>query len=255
MSMTVVDRTRLVDTLKNLGLTKYEALVYIGLLGLREGTATEIHDRSGVPRASVYPVLNRLIGRNLVSISHTTPRRYRATSPDEGIRHLLDQIEMNAKQATEALYEIEHEPVHPERGDGELIWSIYGREHIRERLADLIERAETEVFLIAYWDLLQGKVAEALLHRSPHLRVEVICDRWEHPAPAQMSIRIAPAVPLRDSIPPHSMAAVLCIDGKQALVSMGSGEEQPSALFSESLGFVQFFMRYYRFISDWSKRV
>ena len=48
------------ESLKSLGLTKYEALVYIALLKVAGATATEIHEISGVPRASVYRVLDRL---------------------------------------------------------------------------------------------------------------------------------------------------------------------------------------------------
>jgi sugar-specific transcriptional regulator TrmB len=254
MSMTEVDRTRLVDVLKNLGLTKYEALVYIGLLGIRGGTATEIHELSGVPRASVYPALNRLLGRNLVSISHTTPRRYQATPPEEGISRLLGRMEVNAREAAAALHEIQRKPVHRDGGEGELIWSIYGRDHILDKLVNLIEGAGQEVHLVAHWDMLRGPVAEALLKLPTEVTVEAICDRWEGRAPSHINVIIAPLTPPRDSIPPHSMAGVFCIDGKQAIVSMGGRGEQPSALFSESTGFVQFFSRYHRFIADWSKR-
>jgi len=45
----------LIEMLKSLGLTKYEALVYIGLLKEPGATATRIHEVAGVPRASVYP--------------------------------------------------------------------------------------------------------------------------------------------------------------------------------------------------------
>ncbi len=250
MTMTLVDRTRLVDTLKNLGLTKYEALVYIGLLGTQEGTATEIHELSGVPRASVYPALSQLVGKNLVSISHTSPRRYRATPPEEGINRLLGRIEGDARRATDALHKIQKEPAHRE-GEGELIWSIYGREHIQDRLVDLIEGSEHHLQLIAHWDLLRGKVSDALLRLPPGVTAEVICDRWDRRKHSNITVLITPALPLKDSIPPHSMAGVFCIDEKRALVSMGSREEQPRALFSESEGFVQFFSRYYRLIAEW----
>ncbi|MDD1716507.1 MAG: helix-turn-helix domain-containing protein, partial [Methanolinea sp.] len=71
----------LTEQLKSLGLTKYEALVYIALLQASGATATEIHEHSGVPRASVYPVLDRLVAKNLASISHTTPKRFNAVDP------------------------------------------------------------------------------------------------------------------------------------------------------------------------------
>ena len=40
---------RVIDCLKSLGLTKYEALVYIALLKLVSATASEIHEISEVP--------------------------------------------------------------------------------------------------------------------------------------------------------------------------------------------------------------
>lgn len=76
----------LLDSLKSLGLTKYEALVYIGLLRTAGATATEVHEISGVPRASVYPVLDRLVQKELVSVSHTTPKTLRCGSSRPGRR-------------------------------------------------------------------------------------------------------------------------------------------------------------------------
>ncbi|MDD1678917.1 MAG: TrmB family transcriptional regulator [Methanomicrobiales archaeon] len=252
--MTSVDQNRLVEILKNLGLTKYEALVYIGLLGIREGSATEIHEISGVPRASVYPALNRLMQKNLVSISHTSPRRYRATPPEEGIGHLLSRIEVNADEAKETLREIHQKPIQKVRGEEELIWSIYGKEHIIDRLVDLIEGAKVDIRLMAHWDLLQGEVADALIGIPPAVKVEMICDRWESERQPHFTVLAEPVQPFRDSIPPPNMAGMFLVDGKQVMVSMGSGDEMPSALFSESAGFVQFFLRYYRFILDWKKQ-
>lgn len=52
--------TIIVTWLKSLGLTKYEALVYIALFRVTGATPTETHEISGVPRASVYPVLDQL---------------------------------------------------------------------------------------------------------------------------------------------------------------------------------------------------
>jgi predicted transcriptional regulator len=256
MSMTTpVDRSRLVETLKNLGLTKYEALVYIGLLGVQSGTATEIHQLSGVPRASVYPALNRLIRKNLVSISHTSPRRYQASAPEVGIDHLLGRMEENAGEAKTALREIHHKPVRREPGEEELIWSIYGKERIIDRLIDLIEPAKQEVRLIAQWDLLKDGIADALLGLPAKVSVEVICDRWEYGRHPNLTVFQLPFPPsLHDSVPPNNMAGVFIIDEKQVLVSMGSSEETPNALLSESAGFVQFFSRYYRFIIDWRER-
>ena len=69
------------ESLKSLGLTKYEALVYIALLQASGATATEIHELSGVPRASVYPVLERLSQKQLVF--YTAGKLYSVGGIDE----------------------------------------------------------------------------------------------------------------------------------------------------------------------------
>ena len=76
---------RIIECLKSLGLTKYEALVYIALLKLASATASEIHEISDVPRASVYPVIDQLLDKGLVSVSQSAPKRFAAISPEDAI--------------------------------------------------------------------------------------------------------------------------------------------------------------------------
>ena len=109
------DSLNIAESLKSLGLTKYEALVYIALLKVAGATATEIHEISGVPRASVYPVLDRLTQKNLVSVSNTSPKRFDAIAPDEGITNLLTHIESSADEAKKVLNEIFSHRVGAER--------------------------------------------------------------------------------------------------------------------------------------------
>lgn len=91
MAKTVPPSTTMIqEHLKSLGLTKYESLVYIALLQVDGATATEIHEISGgVPRASVYPVLDKLSKKQLVNVTTTSPKRFAATPPDEPSTALL----------------------------------------------------------------------------------------------------------------------------------------------------------------------
>ena len=135
----------LIESLKSLGLTRYEALVYIGLLRVTGATATEIHETSGVPRASVYPVLDRLVQKELVSVSHTTPKRFDAVPPGQGIENLMRRIEDDAESARSALERLYREKRPEARGSQEPIWTIYGEENIRARLSDMFLGAERRV--------------------------------------------------------------------------------------------------------------
>ena len=240
----------LTEALKSVGLTKYEALVYIALLKGEGASATEIHETSGVPRASVYPVLDRLIQKNLVIVSHSTPKRFRATPPEEGIDNLLRQIQADADAAREALQEIHRRRATAEAGMEELIWSIHGEEKITRRLEELIAHAGASIKIISSWKFLRRTIQSVLDAARRGISVEIISDQ---PAPAgecpptvrwtTLPVALRPAHPKAEN-----MAGILIVDGGKALLVMGLTDAAPTALYSESAGFVNFFAQYWSFI-------
>jgi Predicted transcriptional regulators len=178
----------LAESLKSLGLTKYEALVYIALLKVSGATATEIHEISGVPRASVYPVLDRLLQKNLVAVSHTTPKRFASVPPDEGIENLLKSIESDAEGARKVLNTIFHDRNRLQKGEQELIWSIYGNENISTRILDLISNAQSSIRIIFYWALVNDEIKDMLIGVSSRVLVEIVTDHWEGDIPSNIRL-------------------------------------------------------------------
>jgi len=229
------------ETLKSLGFTKYEALVYVALLGMEAATATEIHELSRVPRASVYPVLDRLMGKNLVAVSHGAPRRYSAIPPGEGIENLLSRIEGDARRAKEVLSEIYRKRVTVERGEQELIWSIHGEEKIVPRLRDLLRGAKKRVQVITSRPFLEKTLLPCLGELPPSVRVEVVTGRWRGPVPRGMMVHVRPPPGGGAGRLSMETAGIFIIDGEKAMVVMGVSGEAPTALFSESPGFLRFF--------------
>ncbi len=250
-------RAGLPEILKSLGFTKYEALVYVALLGMEAGTATEIHESSRVPRASVYPVLDRLVEKNLVTVSHATPKRFSAIPPEEGIANLLSRIQENARRAEEILSEIYRGRVTAEKGDQELIWTIHGEEKIIPRLRDLVGHARTSIQVMSHWSLIRRILLEDDSVVAPGVQVEVICDRWEGPVPPGMKVHVRDfdIVSRRHAeLPPHDLAGIFIIDGEKAMVIMGVSEEAPTALLSESPGFLRFFSQVWSLNLAWASR-
>ncbi|MBP1929323.1 sugar-specific transcriptional regulator TrmB [Methanolinea mesophila] len=241
------------ESLKSLGLTKYEALVYIALLRVTGATATEIHEISGVPRASVYPVLDRLLQKNLVAVSHTTPKRFTSIPPDEGIDSLLKTVESDARQAKKILNKMYRERSSPDRGNQELIWSIYGNENIRVRLIDMISGAEDSVKIIFFHGFLKQEITEILSELAARISVEIITDQWDGQVPKGMNVHIKQGPKDHEQITPRSFAGgVFLVDAKKSMVLMGSNEEGFTALYSESIGFLRFFSIYWNFFSAWA---
>jgi sugar-specific transcriptional regulator TrmB len=238
------------ESLKSLGLTKYEALVYVALLQASGATATELHELSGVPRASVYPVLERLSQKHLVSVSNTTPKRFNPVKPDDAIDLLMRSIETDATRAKTDLSRVFAQAARPARGDQELIWSIHGDDQIRTRLLELLKDAQKSVQIIFYWDHLKQELVDTLLSLGDNVRVDIITDRFTAPVPDRIHVTLI--------IPPDSLTAGKClaggvfiVDGKQGMVVMGSKEEGFTALYSEATGFIRFFTMYWNFFSSW----
>jgi HTH-type transcriptional regulator, sugar sensing transcriptional regulator len=249
------DPGRLVQRLKSLGMTKYEALVYIALLKVQSATASEIHEHSGVPRASVYPVLDQLLEKDLVSVSQSAPKRFAALPPDDAITRLLGRIEHDAAMAKEALLTIHRRKITPDQGNGELIWNLYGSVTIRRRLAEIIAGSEREVRMIAHPDVLTPGVKAALAAASDRVRVEVITPCWDGPQKKNLKVHIRKymELPGKTGMAKDLMAGGICIiDKKKAMVIVGSGDADMVALFSESEGFIRFFVRYYTLIAGWA---
>jgi HTH-type transcriptional regulator, sugar sensing transcriptional regulator len=258
MTMQPEDPGRIVECLKSLGMTKYEALVYIALLRVQSATASEIHESSNVPRASVYPVLDQLLAKDLVSVSQSAPKRFAALPPDDAILRLLGRIERDAASAQEALSAIHRRKITPEQGNEELIWNLYGAVTIRRRLAEIITGSEREIRMIALPDILTPEVKAALAAVSDHVRAEIITPCWDGPLPKNLKVHVRKyrELPGKPGTAKDLMAGGICIvDKKKVMVIVGSGDADMVALFSESEGFVRFFVRYYTLIAGWAGKI
>ncbi|PIN91457.1 hypothetical protein COU57_00425 [Candidatus Pacearchaeota archaeon CG10_big_fil_rev_8_21_14_0_10_32_14] len=78
--------------LQNIGLTKGEAKVYVALSGLGSSTVGPIVKKSGVAYSKVYDILNRLIGKGIVSyIVKNKTKYFQAASPSNLVEYLNEK--------------------------------------------------------------------------------------------------------------------------------------------------------------------
>jgi len=250
------ETVRIANSLKSLGLTKYEALVYIALLRVNGATATGIHEISGVPRASVYPVLDQLTEKELVSVSQSTPKRFAALPPKEGIGNLLSRIEQDAARAKTALETIHQERLNTERADQELIWNVYGIAAVQKKLVELLSHARHRVRLMAHPRILSEDIKKVLIQKARQATIEIVTHEWDGRVVDGMTVyeKKLPEISKELDRAKDLMAGgIFIIDDHMVMVVMGSGDEDAVALYSESVGFLRFFIRYYNFIIEWVK--
>jgi len=80
-----------IDALSELGLSGYEAAVYLALLARGGLTPTELAGRAKVPRQRVYDVLENLAGKGLCTSRDTTPKTFFAIDPTLAVEGLSQQ--------------------------------------------------------------------------------------------------------------------------------------------------------------------
>ncbi len=244
------ENDRIDESLKSLGLTKYEALVYTALLQVEGATATEIHEISKVPRASVYPVIDKLLSKNLVSISNTTPKRFSAAPPDEAVKNMLSSIKKDADAALAALKKIYEAREERSFNRQEFIWSISGEENILPKLKDAFSGAGEEIFVISSFEFIKCSLMNLIKELDVNVRIDIITNKWEGKVPNNMSVLVFKDYNEYEAGLKSNASGVYIIDKKKVLLIMDpeSDAASPPALYSESYGFVRFFTSYWNFV-------
>lgn len=138
-----MDDNSAIEGLNRLGLTTYEARVFMALQKLGSGPASDISDVADVPRSQVYGAADGLEARGLVEIQQSTPTIYRPVPLDQARRQLLEELERTGEETFEYLDSVRNTQDQTERTES--IWMIRGREAIDSRTANLAERAEDRI--------------------------------------------------------------------------------------------------------------
>ncbi|MFB6068642.1 MAG: TrmB family transcriptional regulator [Halobacterium sp.] len=154
-----------VDALRELGLSNYEARVFVALQRLGSGTAQDVAQTSDVPRSQVYGAADDLASRGLVEVVESSPKEYRPVSLDRAREQLRERIERQHERAFENL-----DAVHEDRAghsDESAVATLRGHDPIQDRAADLVAGAGDEVIFVGpRSDDVRDDVVAALAERA-----------------------------------------------------------------------------------------
>lgn len=230
------DETAAVDALENLGLSNYEAKVFIALQTLGTGTARDVYRVSEIPRSQVYGAAESLAERGLIEVQHSTPMQYRPVSLEEAEGLLEERFEDERTQAFDYLESVrDHDPGGEERED---IWSVNGVEHVSDRIEHLIRDAEHRVVFGAdSTDLVDASLREALAEAAERgVEVVIVSENAEVRAlfdDAPVAVHASP-----ENLRNERAARMTVVDDRAVLLSVrGDGDEREAAFWSESSGF------------------
>ncbi len=133
---------RIVDGLRKLGLTQYEAGAYATLVGMGEATAREISELSAVPRTRIYDILRDLEKKGFVEFAQGSPTYYRAVEPDQVMERLRDDLVASIDRSASELksLKLEAHSFSP-------VWCIRSEWAISNRMKDFLSKVERELFV------------------------------------------------------------------------------------------------------------
>lgn len=95
------------EALRRFGLTDREIRVYLALLELNESLASEIAEKTNIPRTLVYDILESLLEKGIVSYVIKSGKKYfSALNPNSLIEVLRNQEEVKEKLIKQAIPEL-----------------------------------------------------------------------------------------------------------------------------------------------------
>lgn len=149
------------ESLRTLGLSNYEAQVFVALQQLGTGTAREVSRISEVPRSQVYGAADDLAERGLVEVVESAPKAYQPVSLSTARALLTERLERETERAFDRLESINAaESNHATSQD---VSTLRGRKPIDDRIAALVLSAEhTVVFVSPTAESLSDDVETAL---------------------------------------------------------------------------------------------
>ncbi len=152
MPKTVED---LLPLFKGLGITEYEAKVYLSLLTKHPSSAYTISQISMVPHSRVYEVTRRLISRGFVVSTGTKPEMFSPLSPDELVQKLEKEYQGYTSELEDKLAAFEF------HSDFDPVWNLSDVEEVYETTVRIIKEAQQTVY-IGIWEQDLEKIEEHL---------------------------------------------------------------------------------------------
>jgi sugar-specific transcriptional regulator TrmB len=149
--LSVEAQRSILNGLRDLGLTTYEAQGYLALVQNPDISATQLCNKTGVPDSKIYFALEELQKTGLVLVSEGVPRHYRAIAPKEALSKLKSRITQDYELQVEKLKQLALtlEPLYTrsEKEDVELAYIVKGFENVLSRMIDVLKSAQREVVL------------------------------------------------------------------------------------------------------------
>lgn len=134
-----------------IGLPTNEAKVYHYLLQVKNSTAGEISDRSGVPRSKIYVVLNNLIQKGFCTEISGKVRTFKAGNPKYAFNQLIEDMDQRKSKLKDASSYYQELFANLQRDENALnyVEVIQSKSGLIEKVSELIPKTKKSILTFA----------------------------------------------------------------------------------------------------------
>jgi sugar-specific transcriptional regulator TrmB len=200
-----LDRRAIIEQLRSMGLTAYEARCYVALAGLGPADPRKVASEARIPYPSAYEALKQLAALGWVDLVIKRPATYRARKP-ESVRAMVSSRIEETFDSLKKVYS--PEPVE----EAELVFTLRGREKVLAKVYEMVRSAkESVVFVAPTIGLEDAKLLELLAEAIERgVGVKAIGDEGA-------SGLLPPGAEIRTG---NLVAIDLLVDGKTAMIAL-----------------------------------
>ncbi|MDD3622419.1 MAG: helix-turn-helix domain-containing protein [Methanofollis sp.] len=162
--------------LKGIGMSEYEAKVYVTLSALRVASAREIHEQTKIPRGRVYETLTSLAQKGFVVSSGKSPARYSSVDLTQTIERLKRESVKDLEELYRRLRALETETPEPLMQGYELCTEWTRDNQIRM----MLRRAKSEIILLCDDEEYLTRYSRDISRAAKRVSVYLVVGREEH---------------------------------------------------------------------------
>ncbi|ELY51916.1 TrmB family transcriptional regulator [Natronorubrum bangense] len=228
----MTDESDALDAFERLGLTSYEAKVFIALHRLGSGTARDVASVTDVPRSQVYSVAESLENRGLLEIQQSNPIRYRPVSIEEAQATLEERFERERERAFEYVDTVKQESATEETQED--IWTVRSRDRVDDRVVDLLSQAEETIVFGTRLPALVTEPIKRTLEEQAAAGVSVLVISRTDEVRAQLGALegVETAVPPAHRDDDQRSGRIVIVDDDSLLLSVVGDDHSETAIWS-----------------------
>lgn len=142
-------KEKLVQELSELGLSNYEAKVYLVLISKGPLTAFEISEASKIPYSKVYETINKLKFKNMVEVSfESRHKKFKAVNLANAVQRLIKKREeeiFKLKDKAKEISQLIEKQIFSRNSEGR-IWLSQGNREFLERVSFMVDKANSYAY-------------------------------------------------------------------------------------------------------------